>query len=87
MNRNFKTMSGSMRDKYEATPKLDKWKDPFYCAARGKGKHRVSMSHKIDSIRESINGTNNIPQKGLFHKIKSAIVNFFRLNRPTKRIV
>jgi hypothetical protein len=31
-----KILSGSPRDKVLATPKQNKWKDPFYCAARGK---------------------------------------------------
>lgn len=73
--KDFKTMSGSSRDKTEATPKQDKWKDPFYCEARGQGvaNHRRLFNHKVDSIRNSVQADGI----GMFKSFINSVSSFF----------
>ncbi len=81
MNYNFKTMSGSSRDKTEATPKQNKWNNPFYSEARGLSKGIMLTSHKIDSIRDHVSGVFHIDEpKGFFKMIGAAITGFFGFN-------
>lgn len=78
----YKYDSGSNRDKFMATPKQNKWKDPFYCEARGTLSYGEKLfSHKIDSIREHLSGTFKPEEpKGFFKIIGTAIKSFFSFN-------
>jgi hypothetical protein len=81
----FKENSGSDRDKRFSTPKQDKWKDPFYCEARGYSRvYKQLFSHKVDSIREHLQGVRDEVKTGFFGRIKNAIVNLFTRNRSRK---
>jgi hypothetical protein len=80
----FKENSGSDRDKRFSTPKQNKWADPFYAFSRGKSKAKSLFSHKVDSIREHLQGVRNEVKTGFFGRIKNAIVNLFTRNRSRK---
>lgn len=74
--------SGSSRDKMVATPKQDKWADPFYCEARGTLSYGKRLfSHKVDSIRDNVYRTfGGEEKKGFFAIIGAAIKSFFGFN-------
>ena len=68
-----KITSGSSRDKFTPTPRQNKWNDPFYCEARGNSKATHLVSHKVDSIRNSVSGEN----LNIFKSTLSAVSSFF----------
>jgi len=80
----YRNGGGSDRTKSGPTPKQDKWKDPFYAFARGKSPAKSLFNHKVDSIRESLQGIREEVKNGFFGRIKNALVNFFRLDRSRK---
>lgn len=72
-----KTMSGSSRDKSHATPKQNKWNNPFYCESHGASKITKLHSHKVDSTRASV--------QNMFKSMLTAVSSFF--NRVFRRKV
>lgn len=73
-----KKFSGSSRDKRFSTNKQDKWKDPFYAEARGRSSVKHLVSHKVDSIRNSVPTENSGLLKGFISAISSLFSRIFR---------
>jgi hypothetical protein len=77
----MKTMSGSSRDKTQATPKQNKWNNPFYCESHRASRVTNLYNHKVDSIRASVSGET----KSMFKSMLTAVSSFF--NRVFRRKV